>query len=369
MIEKDVEFVIKNLKSTDKSIYDSFVSRDIKSFNMKLITSTFSDYTEMILSILDGIENGIENKNHDESKTNIIIFLDVFHVFKKFDFDFSKEALKRFVNLCTIYEKQFLDTESNLYDWYDSIIAYLNNEINPNQLSSEKFLDTEKNYLDIFDCNLFNRINIYEDFNIQSILSKIVRDSYSFIRSGGDWHSVYNSINVLISYFISDEYDSSFYYRVLSLIVLKYDIMFQFSEYDKKDVDDFMNDLNYIYRNNLYDGNREAGFKILEGYGKAAFAARLIDYRPDVDIYVIYKKIIANLYIHPRYSDTENKQEFITQLCASSRILNLFEEKSFERFFSNLLSVYYWKQHRQRYYGNSNLTKLQLFLFNQYKFI
>lgn len=376
MVERDVEFIINNFKKPSTNILDAFLSNDIGSFNKILATSTYEEYKKLIESILSRIKTSLVEYNKQQSKSLIVIFLNVFYIFKKFDLRYSKSIFGRFIILSDDYNKKFLHSNEDLFQWKTLVDDYFSGDksfLDLKQYENKEFLDTGKPYFEIFCPDYVNRKDLYSDFNLHKIFVKITKESYSTIRKTGEYESIYKSIGLLIDFFTDREYDSSYYNRILSLIVLKYGILFQFKKYTIDDIYEFKRYLDFIFHNNLYSSNKETTFKLIEGYGKAMFAAHLIGKHINLDMFSVYKKIVSNLYVFPQYKKQEYYSEFLVHLHVSSRTISLFEKKnSIYKYYAIFVVTTKWRQLKYPNYRGIKGFFMELgdfLFFNRFNFI
>lgn len=355
---KSLDFILDNIEKPKQSIIDLFDSGDIGLFNKTIFNSSYEDYKFLVEEVLQHFSSSLENNYKRGSLLSIRVFINIFSIFKKFDFKFSLSKYSVFINLCKTYDSIFLGGENidDLENWVNLVYKYINSEISYLDLAyfdNKKFLDSDKQFFEIFVSDYVRSgKDIYEDFDVIQLLVGGLRELYSLARDGKNIDLDY--LDNFISVFINREFDSSIYYRLLSIMSFRNDYFFQFIDIDNENILRFSKDVDYIYNNNLYDGGSsgETAFKVIEMYGKIRFASNIIKNNSSYEIYHIYKNCIKNTFPRPHINKKDYFHNmFLYQMEMTLKTLSLFEpEFSLEKFFTTKKITKHWRIFKHRYH-------------------
>jgi hypothetical protein len=309
-IQKKVEYITKTLETTTidySQLLDAWTRKDYEIINPMRAVLSHRQYVEFLGILLSEIQTNIARKNHQRSKDLIYAFVEMFYLFKAGDFKRMKSIYNKFNMLCLTYADTFLNKTNKeiLIEWNKVV----NNIYEYSYEKIEVFFQFE--FLDLGGIwhHIFYSLYNSEFFNIKMILLEIIQDSYTLIRQNQSYiNDVYSLIDNFTYFFLENEFDSTFYHRVLSLIALKNDISLQ-QNLIKEKIDLYVEEAKYIYDNNLYYGQRETQFKILEILAKSQFAYNLLGIEKNLKSLFssIHKQYVQEYFISPL-----DKEEYLS---------------------------------------------------------
>ncbi|MFW6282319.1 MAG: hypothetical protein ACOC1O_05995, partial [bacterium] len=167
----------------------------------------------------------------------------------------------------------------------------------------------------------------------------------------------------LYNYFISNDYNSVFYTKLLSLSSLKNDVALQ-KELREEQVDLYVNETLYLYNNNLCFGDSEGLMKVLENIAKAQFAYNLLGTKKNLikEYRFIHKKLNEIYYFNKSYNNKEEEDfHFLDEkiLISNTNLQYVFfvgidNDKTIE-LHREIINV--WAQHKNRYLYNSSKNR------------
>lgn len=275
-IEDRIDYIINTIEKTEKNV-DEFIKayhiKDFKTLNLINIKLTYDDYLYILKQILSSLIHYIKNNNQNKSKKMIEFFLDYYYIYKNHNIKESKLINDYFLELCNLYNQKFLNNEYDLNKIKVGINKFFNNEVNIFDIDiNGQFLDLNKSYKQIFASSFFGD---EEDFNIIKIFNSLLKECYNNIRKNKS-SKLYYKINDLVEFFLSNNFNSIIYYRILSFISLKNDILLQ-ENLNKEQIDLYYKE-NKKFIENIYwtDSGGETLQKLGENLIKVQFAYNLL---------------------------------------------------------------------------------------------
>lgn len=361
-IEEKIDYIITTIKNTHVNfdvLLAAFESGDIFTINTIRSKLNHDQYISFLSLLLEKIENFMSEK--DKVSVYIKAFQTMFFLFKAGDLKTMKSFHSNFISLCLIYDELYLGCKHNfiLRRWdkeIQSIFPYSYEKLKP--FFQYSFLD----FGDLWHGFVFPNYSP-ESFDPHSIFSSIIKESYTLVRSDPKQISnVYILIDKIVYFFLENQFDSTLYNRIISLIALKNDISLQ-QELTLDQIHLYVLETKYIFENNLFYGGRETGLKLLEMIGKAQFAYNLIG--ANINIKQLFaralEKVREEYFISPL-----NEDEFITdqyQMGMAYFYYVLFKQplesvlrNDYYRLMYEAI-VHQWSQRKYEYYYGSKLPR------------
>lgn len=364
-IKAKADYIIDTIQDTNKDvniIVELYRKNNIEDANRIRSKTNFDDYLFIIKKVLFELENAIKDGNHNTSKTYIKIFSEFFYFSKKFEYDVSRNIYDNFISLCLLYDSEFLNCENKdvLKKWENDVNLYIDKEINFKDLKYFNdfiFLDIDNTIWN----KLFNSKYIgsdkYRHFIVEDILMEITLDSYKLIRKDlSVVYELYSIINRLVQFLLYNNFDTNYYYRLLSLITLKNDLILQYN-FNREQIDLYLKEVTYYIDNKLYDGDMEVFSKFFEALGKIQFAYNLGGYKKSIEN--IYRKIyivhMSEYLPEPNLSYYDYGTSHIYQFILAMENFNLFVCQYMNESMIHKMSIrkltLFWKYYKYKSMG------------------
>ncbi|MFW6047206.1 MAG: hypothetical protein ACOCP4_05420 [Candidatus Woesearchaeota archaeon] len=336
---------ISSLKNKlEIKIDKNFIDMDDEELNISVSKMGHKEYLNFLIGLLENLDNNFDRVNY--------IFQNYFYLFKMNDLKSMKLIFSKYLDILLFREKNLKNREI-LLKWKNIIN-------NPYYYS----------YDELNSINIYKLKNLYSPefpdnvFNVKRILSEILKDSYQIIRlSPKKIDEICFLIDDLYNYFISNDYNSVFYTKLLSLSSLKNDVTLQ-KELREEQVDLYVNETLYLYNNNLCFGDSEGLMKVLENIAKAQFAYNLLGTKKNLikEYRFIHKKLNEIYYFNKSYNNKEEEDfHFLDEkiLISNTNLQYVFfvgidNDKTIE-LHREIINV--WAQHKNRYLYNSSKNR------------
>lgn len=284
-ISSEVDYIISSITNTEKN-YNKFIeayfSGDFKNLNLIKIKFNYDDYLTLIEKSFSMILYYIENKNHKKSREWINFFLDFYYIYKHHDINLSKQINNIFLEICSKYDSIFLKGEhkKQINNLKIDMNNFFNNEVNIYGLNIQNsFLDLNKSYNEIFR----NFYGEKSDFNIKKIFNSLIKECYFIARKNKKIaKELYLELNRLVEFFLNNNLNSNVYYRILSFISLKNDILLQ-ENLSIDQIEIYLNENKKFIKNiHWTDNGGETLQKLSENLIKIQFAYNLLGYKKNI---------------------------------------------------------------------------------------